>query len=59
MFNFDLLKYEKKAYIAMVRFILLNATFSNISVIVAVSFIGGGHQRKPPTCRKSLSNFIT
>jgi len=22
--------------------------------IVAVSFIGGGNRRKPPTCRKSL-----
>ena len=34
------------------------------SYIVAVSFIGGGNRhgstsRKPPTCRKSLSNFIT
>jgi len=30
--------------------------------IVAVSFIGGGNWRtgiKPPTCRKSLTNFIT
>ena len=30
--------------------------------IVAVSFIGGGNrntQRKPPTCHKSLTNFIT
>jgi hypothetical protein len=30
--------------------------------IVAVSFIGGGNQstqRKPPTCRKSLTNFMT
>jgi len=32
------------------------------SYIVAVSFIGGGNQstqRKPPTYRKSLTNFIT
>ena len=32
------------------------------SYIVAVSFIGGGNRRtrrKPPTCRKSLTNFIT
>jgi len=30
------------------------------SYIVAVSFIGGGSTwRKPPTCRKSLTNFIT
>jgi len=32
------------------------------SYIVAVSFIGGGNQRtqrKPPTCCKSLTNFIT
>jgi len=27
--------------------------------IVAVSFIGGENQRKPLTCRKSVSNFIT
>jgi hypothetical protein len=30
--------------------------------IVEVSFIGGGNpctRRKPPTCRKSLTNFIT
>jgi hypothetical protein len=29
--------------------------------IVAVSFIGGGNRisQKPPTCRKSLTNFIT
>jgi len=29
---------------------------------MAVSFIDGGNQRtqrKPPTCRKSLTNFIT
>ena len=26
---------------------------------MAVSFISGGNWRKPPTCRKSLTNFIT
>jgi hypothetical protein len=32
------------------------------SYVVAVSFIGGRNgstRRKPPTCRKSLTNFIT
>jgi hypothetical protein len=32
------------------------------SYIVAVSFIGGENwstRRKPPTCRKSMKNFIT
>jgi len=32
------------------------------SYIVAVSFIGGenrSRQRKPPICRKSMTNFIT
>jgi hypothetical protein len=29
------------------------------SYIVAVNFIGGGNQRKPLTCRKSLATFIT
>ena len=47
--------------VVTVSFIVSNATFSNISV-VTVSFIGGGNRstrRKPPTCRKSLTNFIT
>jgi hypothetical protein len=26
---------------------------------MVVSFIGGGNQRKPVTCHKSLTNFIT
>ena len=29
------------------------------SYIVAVNFIGGGNRRKPQTCHKSLTNFIT
>jgi hypothetical protein len=29
------------------------------SYIVAVSFIGGGTRRKPLTCCKLLTNFIT
>jgi hypothetical protein len=29
------------------------------SYIMAASFIGGGNQRKPLTCRKSLTNIIT
>jgi ribosomal protein L19 len=29
------------------------------SYIVAVSVIGGGNWRKPSTCRKPLTNFIT
>ena len=32
------------------------------SYIVAVSFIGGGNQstgRKPPICRRSLTNFLS
>jgi hypothetical protein len=34
--------------------------FKKLRYIVAVSIIGGGNkstQRKPPTCRKSLTNF--
>ena len=42
-----------------VYLVVFNATFNNISIIVAVSFIGGGNKRKPPTGRKSLTNFIT
>jgi hypothetical protein len=44
-------------------FMVFNAIFQQyFSYIVVVSFIGGGNRstwRKPPTCRKSLSNFIT
>jgi hypothetical protein len=46
-----------------IRVLMINATFNNILVIsLAVSFIGGGNRstwRKPPTCLKSLTNFIT
>jgi hypothetical protein len=52
--------------------LVFNATFNKISVIiVVVSFIGDGNQStwiiisllytwiKPPTCHKSLTNYIT
>ena len=46
-----------------VKVMVNNATFNNIlSYIVAICFIDGGNRstwRKPPTCRKSLTNFIT
>jgi len=42
---------------------VFNATFNNISGISWWSvLVGGGNRRtrrKPPTCHKSLSNFIT
>ena len=39
-------------------FMVFNATFNNISVISWRSIsIGGGNRRKPPTCRKSLTNY--
>jgi len=41
---------------------LLDGVQQYYSYIVAVSFIGGGNpstQRKPQTCRKWLTNFIT
>jgi len=41
---------------------VFDTTLNNIlNYIVAVSFIGGGNRstrRKPPTCHKSLTNFI-
>ena len=48
----------------MFRFIVFYATSNSISVISWLSFffIGGGNmsiRRKPPSCRKSLTNFIT
>ena len=43
--------------------IVLNATFNNISAIswrsVLLGEETGGLAEKPPTCRKSLTNFIT
>jgi hypothetical protein len=43
-----------------VRILVFNATFNNISVIIAAfSFIDGVNRRKPPTYHKSLTNFIT
>jgi hypothetical protein len=38
------------------------STIFQLCYIVAVGFIGGGNRstkRKSPTCRKSLTNFIT
>ena len=44
----------------MVRVMVFSTTFNNISVnIVVVSFIGGGNRRKPPTCLKSMTIFMT
>ena len=47
-----------------VRAMVFNATFNQqyFSYIVALSFTGGGNRstrRKPTTCRKSLTKFIT
>jgi hypothetical protein len=58
------------SYFLLVRICLFVCFFDDVyrhfqqyfSYIVAVSFIGGGNRRtrrKPPTCRKSLKNFIT
>jgi hypothetical protein len=39
---------------------LLSTIFQLQKNMMAVSFIGGGCTwRKPPTCHKSLTNFIT
>jgi len=44
-------------------FIVFNVTLNIfLNYIVVVSFIGDGNRstwRKPPICRKSLTNFIT
>jgi hypothetical protein len=43
-------------------FCLFDGVQQHFSYIVAGSFIGGGNRRtrrKPPICRKSLTNFIT
>jgi len=46
----------------MFGFMVFNATSNNISVIVVISFIGGGNwktRRKQTTCHKLLINLIT
>ena len=56
---------SKKSKKNMTNFIVMvfNVTFNNISATLWWSaFIGGGNWnpwRKPPTCRNSLTNFIT
>jgi hypothetical protein len=54
-------KEKKKCFIIMfVCLMVFNANFQQyFSFIVTVSFIGGGNPRKPLTCRKSLTNFIS
>jgi hypothetical protein len=45
------------------KIMVLNTTFNNMSAISwqSVLFVGetGDIQRIPPTCRKSMTNFIT
>ena len=59
------IQWEENEFKYRVRVMVFNPTFNNISVIyiiVAVSFIDEGNQStqwKPPTCLKSLTNFIT
>jgi hypothetical protein len=47
----------------LVGFIVINATFNNISVISLRSVLlveeTGGPGEQPPTCRTSLTNYIT
>jgi len=40
-------------------FMVFNATFNNISVIWWPSILLVGETGVPPTCRKSLTTFIT
>ena len=48
--------------ILRVRFLVLNATFNNISAYLGgqIFFVEGNRsaRRKPSTCRKLLTNFI-
>jgi hypothetical protein len=60
-FKNDVIIYKCKNWFGLWCLKPLQQYFS-FCYIVAVSFIGGGKQntqRKPPTCRKSLTNFIT
>jgi hypothetical protein len=58
------LEYLNNQGLGLVWFMVFNATFNNISLnyFLEVSVIGGGKRsarRKPLTCCKSLTNFIT
>jgi hypothetical protein len=51
-------------YLNLIWFVVFSATFNNISVISWRSVLmmeetGGSTRRKPPTCGKSVTNFIT
>jgi hypothetical protein len=73
IFSFKILSFKNatKIMFLMLKFaFLFDCLFDGVkchfqqyfSYIVAVSFIGGGNrrvQRKPPTCPKSLTIFIT
>ena len=54
---------ESSLSILFVCLMVFNATFNNISVISWWSVLlveeTGGPRKKPPTCHKSLTNFIT
>jgi hypothetical protein len=54
---------KKKKIVLFVCLMVFNTTFNNISVISWWSVLlveeSGGPGEKPPTCHKSLTNFIT
>jgi hypothetical protein len=56
-------KIKTRPYMIFVCFMVFNATFNNISVISWWSVLFGrgnrSTRRKPPTCHKSLTNFIS
>jgi hypothetical protein len=54
--------YAKHVLFLFLCLMVFNATLKYFNYIVVVSFIGRGNRRtrrKPPNCRKSLTNFIT
>jgi len=62
MTRYIYIKKGEKGVIELRWFMVFNATFNNISVISWRQFIGGGNQstrEKTPTCRNSLTNFVT
>ena len=58
----SLIKFTLLVTVGGLWFMVFNVTFNTISVKSWRCFIGGGNRRtrrKPPTCRKSLTNLIT
>jgi hypothetical protein len=54
-----ILYHARQTNVGIVGFMVFSSTFSYIMAVIFIVGRNRSNQRKPPTCRKSLTSFIT